>query len=364
MDDFLDNARQFLLLFCSPLIGCGSYFCVVKPIENNYRIRKDFKVKNVTTAQLPIEVIRKVDDLKEDEILKKYFGDVILEFVNVVKENISEDNLAIFYNNISSLDSRTKNYGMAHKLIGSVTTGAYSLRKNVITLDNSNFASKLTVYHELFHASSSIFIPDDGIEYSGFYQYNDGKRFGEGINEGYTQYLTEKYFNDKNNAESYLFETKVAEKVELLVGKDKMESLYFKANLKGLIDCLKVYRSEKEVYEFINSLDFVNKYFHDGNLTSKSYKLIEEKMRDVYSFLIKSFYMKNAVDLANHGVYEVNVMDLIEKTSACISDYPLTYQSKKQKLNVYDTELVEQAIDEVISELDADCYVEEKEKSK
>lgn len=195
--DFLVQLQQIdfdqILRIVSPII---IYYTVRKPISTNFNLIKDFKIKNANTAALPVEVVRKFDDINEKEILKKQFGPLIMEFVEVVKENIPEIDLTILFNNLNTLNSSIKSFKLLNLILGSEIAGQYDPKNNTLELSKSNYS--LTIDHELFHASTTVVDNTAGIIYCGFQQITSkNKTIGEGLNEGYTQYLTEKYFGKK-----------------------------------------------------------------------------------------------------------------------------------------------------------------------
>lgn len=228
ISDFFVQLQQIdfanILMLISPSI---IYFTAKKPIESNYKLRKDFKIGGVKTASLPVEVIRKFDDINEEEILKKQFGELIINFANTVKENISEINLAIFLNNLNTLGTSIKSFGVSNRIFNRSTAGQYNPKKNAIELSKDTY--NLTINHELFHASTTIIDKSTGMIYSGFQQISDkNKQIGEGLNEGYTQYLAEKYFGNNNSLiTAYVYEKRIAETLEMIVGKEQMQLFYF-----------------------------------------------------------------------------------------------------------------------------------------
>lgn len=106
---------------------------------------------------------------------------------------------------------------------------------------------------------------------------NDFK-IGEGINQGYTSLLTERYFgNGENISNFHQYEKSVAEKLEIIIGQEKMENLYFTANLYGLIGELAKYEREEEILNFIQKVDFINEYLNSKKLISAFKKEIIER---------------------------------------------------------------------------------------
>ena len=47
------------------------YYKTERQITDNYDLKKDFKLKGVNTAILPIEEIRKCNDIDQERILKQ-----------------------------------------------------------------------------------------------------------------------------------------------------------------------------------------------------------------------------------------------------------------------------------------------------
>ena len=93
--------------------------------------------------------------------------------------------------------------------------------------------------------------------------YKTRDYIGSGLNEGYTQLLTERYFGETNEiAASYKICMFFSKKLEEIIGKDKMQSLYLNANLTELINELKKYDTEENIIKFIKSLDTILKYIN------------------------------------------------------------------------------------------------------
>jgi len=81
--------------------------------------------------------------------------------------------------------------------------------------------------------------------------------------------------------------------VEDIIGREKMEKLYFQGNLYGLVEELKKYSSEKEIRLFIRNVDFYNNlsissrylYFYKDELMTS--------LNEIGSYLFKVFYNGN-----------------------------------------------------------------------
>lgn len=110
-------------------------------------------------------------------------------------------------------------------------------------------------YHELFHMSSSGKAKDGYC--MGFSQsdFENEKKIGDGINEGYTELLNERFFEFKNNNKMYIIYKIIAEIIESIIGEKKMMNLYFTANLKGLFSELSKKTDDNKAFEFVSALD-------------------------------------------------------------------------------------------------------------
>lgn len=155
-----------------------------------------------------------------------------------------------------------------------------------------------------------ILLLSDGKLFTGFRQEpNIGRGIGVGLNEGYTQFLTKRYFGN-DVLESYEFEQAMSELLELIVGKEKMESLYFNADLFGLIQELKQYYNEEGIMQFISNMDFLSKFNNDIRFTIAQK---EEILKEINIFLLESYIMKCDYELKQ------NLIDLETFSNKLIS---------------------------------------------
>ena len=348
ISDFFVQLQQIdfanILMLISPSI---IYFTAKKPIESNYKLRKDFKIGGVKTASLPVEVIRKFDDINEEEILKKQFGELIMNFANTVKENIPEINLAIFLNNLNTLGTSIKSFGVSNRIFNRSTAGQYDPKKNAIELSKDTY--NLTINHELFHASTTIIDKSTGMIYCGFQQIsNKNTQIGEGLNEGYTQYLSEKYFGNNNSLiTAYVYEKRIAETLEMIVGKEQMQLFYFNANLSGLVEYLKKYAPEEEIYKFINTLDFLNEHMDDKYLIPSSKEIIKNGFEFINSFLLKTALRKNIID---NTATQLSTEDVLKRLIPILTLIPETVKSKNNSFQISDDKQIKDAFTSVMSE--------------
>lgn len=239
-------------------------------------LKRDFKPKDVSFVKDPVVLTNNDYSIDYNRINESRYNESLINFIQTIEKNFSKSNLNIFYNNINNL-SISKNFLVL--LIGG--SGAYNAKKNNIKLVTSG-----SLYHELFHMASSYDNKQTGDAFCGFYQTSKRlyDNIGYGLNEGYTQLLTERYFGCNNNEASYSFEQKIAGEVEKLVGKEKMESFYLKADLKGIIMELSKYASLSDIMKFICLLDLVSK--HSSEIFIFKNKKMQQSVYFIYDFLL------------------------------------------------------------------------------
>ena len=337
-----------LLALISPVIA---YFGVMEPVKSNYRLRKDFKIQNTMTADLPEDVIRKFDDLDEQEILKKQFGNIIINFVKTIKEKIPEVNMSILINNLNTLEVIVNDIKCNN---ARSVAGQYNPLDNTIELSKEN--SEMVIYHELFHAITAIFKESKDVVYCGFRQTKaDGSQIiGESLNEGYTQYLNEKYFGYNKSFESaYDYEIAIAKTLERIVGKDLMQSLYFNADLNGLVSHLKKYASEEDIYRFIDTLDLLKEHRHDSYLVASSKDLMLKGFKFINYFLITTSFRKVIMDNKER---QLSGEAILKMTMPFLTTIPESVELKRKTYNISSDELIKNALELVLSEYDLTDY--------
>ena len=254
-------------------------FKVSDKIKTNYRFDKDFFDKNVVMIHLPKELLVESKSINFDRINENKFKDTITYFCVVLTNHFDRDTLNCFYQNINSLIVKDNIDSLDDLFNLTDTLGIYYNQDNSIKLYKKN--KRATLYHELFHMASSYV--DNNNMFSGFSfskKNDDSKDFGDGLNEGYTDLLTKRYFGNVEVFESdYDFEILIASFIEEIVEKDVMEKLYLTADFQRLMGILKKYAYEDEIRIFIKDLDFVLKYNDENKLNQmrKNTELLAKK---------------------------------------------------------------------------------------
>ena len=243
-----------------------------------YKLIKDRKVFDINDIEYSSK--NKADD-KNIVIKDGSLSDVIHTFVDTLVANFDEDELATFYNNIKTLaieitdfdeTIRKRKYESSHK-----TLAYYKIATNTIyILDTSNTG---ILYHELFHVSTARRVGTTS--FNGFCQTNllTSECIGEGINEGYTQLMAERYFKD-SSVGNYNVLVYLVELLELIIGKDKMEHYYMTSDLYSLVNELK--KSNQKIPEFLEEFDFssYNYQFYNSEITPYNENIEYEKNGD------------------------------------------------------------------------------------
>ena len=211
--------------------------------------------------------------------------------------------------------------------------------------------------HEMLHVSSSNNKRRFRYYFTGFHQINRIRpNIGEGINEGYTEYLNKLLFECRHGAAEsnciYLIEPMVAEAIEDVIGSKKMQSLYLNADLKGLYNELSHYLREEESDQLIIGLDNINRYINvideDSSKEDKDMminsctkvvllvnKILIKKLekdnyneKDIYRYFTNMNNIREGLTYINESFYK-DLIDFVDEQE----DFVYEYLSER-KLNV------------------------------
>ena len=252
----------------------------VEKMVSSINFQKDYFPKDISKVNIPPDLIVDYSATIDKEKIEEKTYEVIIEFLDIMQKNFSKDSLKFFYNNIDNL--KITNLKAEDENSSSITVGTYNVKKNEIAILEED--NEYTMLHELFHMASSYYDSKTKTKFCGFHQTNPTISIGVGINEGYTELLTQRF--TKRNY-SYIYETYIANIIEKTIGKDKMQKLYFSANLFGIIDELSKYETKDKVIQFIQAIDLYNKYDSINRLLPKKNKIIAESIEIIEEFLIR-----------------------------------------------------------------------------
>lgn len=287
--------NYFLEMMQSSMIFVTSTFipiCRDILLNKNYKLYHRYKEQSeITICQLPkIEYTNTHIDY--NNLKNCYASYCVIECVNQMIRVISKENLKLFYHNINGLTVVKKNFTFLNIILKKARAGDYNITLDRIRVQKKDY--ERTMPHELLHLASAFYDSNYKTIFSGFLQfnYNSGVCVGRGLNEGYTQFLKNRYFEPSN---AYVLETHFASILEEIIGKDSMENLYFNANLYGLVEELRKYANIDDIMQFINSFDYINLRTH--NL--KKIELIKSNTKYIARFLVDCYIKKLKIMLEN-----------------------------------------------------------------
>lgn len=289
---------------------------IFKTLKSNYVLTKEFlqKDKIMISSLEPLDLKRYNLKLKltnktlqeETELVNKSVFHLIKSMPYVDFSFLSENLKTLRINKISSLDGYNNDNN-------STALAYYESKYNRIV-----FINKKHIPHELLHTASSII--KNCIYYIGFTQgsiYSQNNAIGFGLTEGYTKVLENRYFTPDDG---YLIERRIAEVIEVLVGKEEMEKMYFTANLPKLVECLSRYDTEENIIRFLRSLDFYNKHYSKtAKLTILEYKYVIMSLNKVINKIMEYYFIKLKNDYDNNLIK--NEDELSKKINAFISSF-------------------------------------------
>ena len=315
MSDIIQKLEQldYSLIFniIKPIIICYISKTAINKGVKYYKINKDFKTNRTIKIDLPSEVIKKHQEVDKERIKKQKFGYLILEFYETLMQKMPNTSLNLLCNNLNTLTISIRNFKIYNLFTGNKTLGDYCLNDNHIRLIKDN-KELFVIAHELFHMASTFIDDKKEMLFSGFMQIKNGNNIVEGLNEGYTQLLTERYFENSNKiSKVYLEEKSIAKKLEIIVEKEKMETLYLTANLSGLITELEKYMDTNSILQFLTNIDFLHRYSHVKTQLPMKNKMLISKLKSSEQFLLTCYLKKLQIQILKGEIDEETFYDKI-----------------------------------------------------
>lgn len=334
-----------------------TYILCDNPISKKYRLNKlekmlypiDFEYIKKLIEYQRIDKVRTLTDTKEKYINKEYDY-----FLKVLKANFKEEDLKNLYYNIEWVKFTIKRYRLGEFILGKITYGQYDVKSNKLYFSKKD--RDLYSYHELLHLSSTDTTLNN--HSTGFALDVDNGVIGHGLNEGYTEYLSNKYFYKLNDDDDfYYLEQNVAENLEMIVGKEKMQSLYLNSDFFGLFKELEKYYTPEEIEKFIINLDLVNYYGFKNYVGKEESNKINKLMEDVICFLVKGY--SKILQKQNNTVEENKklLIYFVRKIDICYDEYS-HYDYDIIRINNVIRDILgkESMLDESILKKEESCY--------
>lgn len=215
------------------------------------------------------------------------YNSIVTKFYQVLEDYFEHCDLSSFYLNMKSLTITKKKQTLSERLEGLIkgviTTALYDENLNTIYIvDHKSPNIANIISHELLHMATTK--RSEKVTFCGFYQFHKDKATGIGyaLNEGYTEYLNKKYFNDVEDDGAYHNEQLIAQGIERIVGSKLMEELYFKADLKALVDELAKYTSIDNVMNLLKQFDTLHKKAIPEEEKENAYKELRKLVSAIY----------------------------------------------------------------------------------
>ncbi len=321
-------------LYIGALIGKAGRLAAIKPKKVNIeKVILPPEFKNVPTIT--------IQDIKDQR-------SEVVNFVTTLKKKLPDSCLKNMTYNVDYLRVKNKK-----RLLWLSIAGTYIPSANQIDL-----AKDSALYHELFHMASS----NVDTRFDGFSQRIGSNWIGMGLNEGYTELLTRRYFpsadkkenkkkkkkQQENNYKSYDVEVGICRRLEKIVGADKMTEFYLNANLAGLVEELKKYSTSEEIESFIANVDLINQYGNEYSL----YKVraITKAIKAISNYLIKTHMRFLQVQLEEGKITEKQAYEMHKEFVESYGDFEQflyrKYPTFKDRdiYNIYDELSQEQSL--------------------
>lgn len=312
--------------------------------KTNYKLKKSNAYSKIS----------KSTQIKFNEKNKKQFDERFNEYINkfIYFININPNvDLKLFYENLKSLIIKEKRTFNTLLFIKSHTKGHYDGYNNkILVLRDDNFYS---IYHELLHCASRRIIENE--MNIGFHKFVVDEKnakiifnMGKSLTEGYTTILEKRYFSSIEHTQKrgYIIEEFISSMLEKIVGKEQMEKFYFNADLDGLINYLKQFSNEEDIYLFLEHFDKI--------LVTAQKKIKPKEAEYIYKFiggfLLKIYVYRLGMLIENNTITREEFLKAIDDFIKVLS---INYVFDKKNTYFFLTkEFTDQILDEINETLD------------
>lgn len=256
--------------------------------------------------------IPKITDPNFEMYYCKNVRNIIMLFYNVLKNNIDNNNLSLFYKNIESLEIKNKIKAsdslFSLFLNGVLVRGSYDVRNNTIYLANYNGMLSSDITHELLHMSSALYDYETDVDYCGLSQNYDDIKIGYALNEGCTELYNKRFFPECSD-ECYAYETLIASLIEFIISKENLEKYYFNADLLGIVNDLSLYSNRIKVDRFLIRLDYLLYNLDKIHILPKYRKKVDDAFNYINEFLIETSLSKEINNVKNGYINKTESLD-------------------------------------------------------
>ena len=278
------------------------------------------------------DIISGIYDINLLDSAKRYESS-IERFKQILDTKLTHCNNSAFYNNIEDLTVRTIDRNTPPIDLPSTHFDAENNRITFNKLQHQNlnmteveqqYDLDSTFTHELLHLATTY---RRGVVVSmGFQQVVPGVNFaGAGLNEGYTELINKRYFEKKTGNDIKMIYGAYEEQqifsigIERLIGRKKMEQLFFDADLDGLVQEMTKYTDRQTAIGLISKID--NFHFSkeketkerlSAEIKSTLANLIQRKIDnrlnngEITEDIHKKMSLDNALYLIGKEIFEIN----------------------------------------------------------
>ena len=273
---------------------------------------KKLVMKKPDVVDYEIYNIRKALLFSED------INEILSKFVKKLEEYPEVINTNTLYRNLKDLkvtrDEASFINKLEEKLNLIIPSGSYNSVNNSIFLNKKTGIDEHVLTHELIHLASSI--RNSIIIFTGFKQVAPiNGAIGMGVNEGSTEYINTLLFDYPLQEEGYPELTHLIRGITNIIGDKKLIELYFKNDLKGLIDEIAKYSDKKTANALVKGIDILYQLVYDSIFrNNKKVQELTDRLESLLEDLIINIYIKNQKELLkNKEITEEEYKDNIFK---------------------------------------------------
>lgn len=269
---------------------------IVYLFKNNLEKGKKLILQRNNIYNKPIKLKEQIlKKAKKTKITKGLYGKYIVIFIETLINKNANFDFNFFKKNIKDLNVIIINKP------NTPWSAFYDNKKNIIYIQEKQldvYGVEVFIYHELLHMLSNL--KQKEIQQVGF----NKEGLFIGINEGYTQLLTRRYFNASEGA--YVIEEKIAILLEFIVSRPLMESIYSKADYLTLIEKINKYDNIfSPSYSLLSSIDMIyrlNPFLWENSFVN-THEFIKS-LRTVLDKIITLFINKKSIEKNDNDIDE------------------------------------------------------------
>lgn len=259
---------------------------------------KNNNTMNVLTSNKKNLYIPKAPKIEKADIdIYDYlkFGDkfnrIIFEYNNILEDEL-ENYKSLFNRNIRTL--KVDDYKLRISALFRKYNAFYDSKNNIIKL-NKNMSNDYDKFRRVFMHELTHMTTGYDLIFCGFATESLSEKgpisLGNALNEGYTEYLNQKYFA-KRMSKSYENQIVMARMIEKIIGENEMLSAYFNCDLTKVISFLRIYSRDLTLpVDILLEMDKFDK---------SKYKKIRKDLATIYNKKIDNMLINNRISVEEY----------------------------------------------------------------